>query len=401
VNFNQQLKRIRRYLRDPEGNIWDDTYLKTSFNDIQRETQHASGVLESVETIDYPPKYQFSYLFDWEWEYLPTGQTHFHRCLRRNNDYAFCAKWETQSYVGQTADAEEEGIFFTHPWEGLLVTPGDVIPVKFPADFYKTRLLVYDYRPLESLRRDDVIRNDRSRLTRTGTPTGYYREDTFDDTFIPYPIPTGWSFDDVDDTSPDYVFAHDWEDTDYLSGDGERFTREDDTNTRTHVFTWEADLGAGTDYLRIMFPFEASIESTGLYGMVVYTSSESAFGVYAAGDYFNGDEGITVRVIDGENNLLIIHDALSADIQDNSDESDFPEFLQKYLECGTIARAYSANTDGKIGSMQEYWQMRYQIGQELIRRFMGKRRSDRRYTMSGGRPRQRPGHPRLPSTYPV
>ena len=93
-----------------------------------------------------------------------------------------------------------------------------------------------------------------------------------------------------------------------------------------------------------------------------------------------------------------------ADLEDGSDESEFPRFIQKYIEYGTLERAYSANTDGKIESLGDYWALRRKMGLEAIKRFKGKRKTDRDYRLiTKGEPtgRRHRKEPRLPDTYPA
>ena len=84
-------------------------------------------------------------------------------------------------------------------------------------------------------------------------------------------------------------------------------------------------------------------------------------------------------------------------------ESVFPKFIQKYIEYGVISAAYGANTDGRIGSLADYWEMRKQVGIKAINHYTRKRMVDRDYCLraqdsTGVRSNK---HPRLPDAYPV
>lgn len=101
-------------------------------------------------------------------------------------------------------------------------------------------------------------------------------------------------------------------------------------------------------------------------------------------------------------NLVVFFIKRATDIESEFDESLLPDFLQRYCEYGAISRAYKANTDGRIQSLADYWDMRKKAGIVAIKRFMAKRLADREYRLesarmnSGGKYR----HPRLPDEYP-
>ena len=70
MTWAEQRKRIRRMLRDPDGNIWSDALLRRLYNDVQRELQAKTNLLEDAEAIRVPPMYSISYLQNWEWSYV-------------------------------------------------------------------------------------------------------------------------------------------------------------------------------------------------------------------------------------------------------------------------------------------------------------------------------------------
>ncbi|NIT59316.1 MAG: hypothetical protein GWN00_24770, partial [Aliifodinibius sp.] len=69
--------------------------------------------------------------------------------------------------------------------------------------------------------------------------------------------------------------------------------------------------------------------------------------------------------VDVDNNLLVVFEKNPVEITDTSDESGFSIFLRKYIEYGVISRAYGANTDGRIDSLADYWNMRHEVGVKM------------------------------------
>jgi hypothetical protein len=107
--------------------------------------------------------------------------------------------------------------------------------------------------------------------------------------------------------------------------------------------------------------------------------------------------------LDIDNNLLVVFDKEITELSADGDESVFPKFIQKYVEYGVISAAYGANTDGRIGTLADYWEMRRQVGIKAINRYTSQRKVDRDYCL---RTQQTTAlrsnkHPRLPADYPV
>lgn len=410
MNFGEQLKRIRRYLRDPDGNIWSRALLLNLFNDVQRDIQHKTWVLEDVRTVRVPPLYHCAYLFDWEWAYLPENLSQFYKALRERlqGDEVVCYRFEAQ--VDNNGDANDEGEHFTQPWEAFISgTPGELVQHKFPSDFHAAIWIAFNRQPIDALNKKVLQQCDSSYLTRTGTPVGYYRDDLLENSFVLYPFPLAIVWNDVDESPDcaDYSFAHDWEGAGgYVSGNGEQFTDNDSTAETDYVHAWETGTYTGTDAVgHGMWLFEAATA----VGMVVYIAGDttvSEVGTIArrAGSLATSEYGITVDAIDDEEQVLLIYEQLPTDIAADDDVTALPRFLQKYIEQGVLARAYRVDNDGRIGSLSEYWEYRYTVGLEAIKRYLIRRRADRDYVlMTRTTPAQtnRRRLPKLPSSYPA
>jgi len=81
MTWGTELSKLRRVLRDPDGNIWSDVFLRHIWNDIQQEFQKKTRVLEDVIGQRIPQLYHFSYQHDWEYGYLPSKWSQFYQCL--------------------------------------------------------------------------------------------------------------------------------------------------------------------------------------------------------------------------------------------------------------------------------------------------------------------------------
>ena len=236
MNLGDQLERIRRFLRDPNGSIWGRSLLINLFNDTQKEIQVKTGYLEDVEVLTIPPFYQWSYLFDWEWPFMDGSK--FHQALHYHDqgDFSFCYLYEPQIDFGFSQDAIDLGTHVTHPWEAWMsLGTGDLIGIPFPQNFHSAQLLAYDREPLEAVRRKDITNRDTSYITYTGEPRWYWRDDDLENHFIPYPRPSTVSWHDViEQQDPDYIYTFDWEFTQLAlaSHFAENWTRTDSTNNR-------------------------------------------------------------------------------------------------------------------------------------------------------------------------
>lgn len=408
MNLNDHLRRIRRLLRDPNGNLWSRSFLITAFNEVQRDIQRRTHVLESVGVLPYPPQYHASFQHDWEWNFLSTWESRYFQCLRYHaqGDFTHCNIWEIQTEYGASGTVPDEGAHVTQPWESWMgMSPALPPAIKFPADFQMAKFIAFDRLPLEYLPKKQITQQDHSYQNRTGTPSAYYREGDFDNSFIPYPLPSTITWHD--DLSPpaDYeaVYSQSWEASDAT---GAQFTRDDATNARTYIHTWEIDLGLGEEsFARGLWLFESDAP---LGALVLYSSADTVtdpLGVLTKrpGSVFSDDLGLDVDVLDDSDNFLLIQEKLPTDLQQDTDESDFPEFLRKYIEFGVLERAYGALTDGKIASLKDYWSTRYELGIKMILKYKTLRRQDRDYRLTTSDiPRRRTyRHPSLPSTYPA
>jgi hypothetical protein len=335
--------KIRRFLRDPEANIWDDSFLLHLWNDEQREFSRRGTPDEIATVLRHPAIYQLAYLYPWEYYKAEPTQGYVFRALLYHWQYqGVCLyDWELQQ-IGITSGSETgQGYQFTQPWEGYMIsTPARLIPMWFPSDCRNILYMAYDRDPLEYIAWKKLQGNDRTFKIYAGKPCNYTIADDLSREFFLYPRPAA-DWDDL--TSEDILI-----DTSWTTSDAETGTGIDLANGETNQ-----NLGIGLDALR------------------------------------------------ADNNVVLIYRQQVNDIENLTDEPEIVKYFQKYLACGVLEKAYMANTDGKISSLADYWGWRKELGYKVVERFKWSRLKDRdfRLTSTRGGDRKRQG-PRLPATYP-
>ena len=307
------------------------------WNDVQQDFQHRTLMLEQVATQRVPGLFQGAFLFDWEQKYLAVNRAY--RALTQHDDFAVCAAWEAQEITGLASDATDIGAHFTQPWEAYMDLPGEPVRSRWPRNLNTVLFIAYDDDAIGGTTKKVVQSRDSSYLQTQGSPTCFYQWDQ--DDFVLYPRPS-------------VAFANEIEGT----VDGGAWFADGDTE----------DTSTGT--------------------LATRTAS------------YDTGQGVTVDIIDSADNLFLVYRASPTDVEVESDESDFPPFVRKYIAFGVIARAYSANTDGRIRSLGELWAARYELGVGFARRYLRNRRQDRDYRLTIGRGRTASRHPKLPDTYP-
>ena len=405
MNFGEQLTRIRRMLRDPDANLWTRNYLKNSYNMVQREILRRTKHIENATILKYPPLYQSTYLYDWEFHFLVGSR--FFRCLRdyQQGDFSYCFRDEATTFAEVDSSIPEAGFMFTQPWEAFTgETPGVPVSIKFPENFHTTKMLAWDKWPLEYKPKKAITQSDTTYQTREGEPVYYYREDDQENAFIPYPRPSTVTFEDevLTNVDPGYVFSQSWEE-DFVTG--EQFTKDDSDNSRTYIYEWELGIIPGEETVfHGMWIFEITTEAgTSVAYLDGDANEQLGTIVNRNGSLLSQDAGLVVDVLDADDEFLLIYDQEPTEMNDDFDESDFPIYLRKYIEYGVLRDAFGGLTDGKLMSLRDYWSSRFEFGIEAIKRYQAMRRQDRDYRFINRQPpsRRTLRHPSLPSTYPT
>jgi hypothetical protein len=350
--WQNNLKRLRRFLRDPNAKIWSDAFLLQLWNDAQDEMNKKTGYLVKVEASPVPPDYDIAYLYDWEWAFLPAGHGYCHQALQyyEQGDHVITDPCEGQVLAG-VDETQGLGPHFTLPWEGFMTPCADPVSLNFPYGFSVALLVTWNRWPMEYLAKKELTSEDPSWKIRGGRPFQYWRFDALEDVFFLYPRPSAVNWPDLD-VPPDQ-------------------------DRQVGMVTGIPDLTLDSDYGTI-----ADIP----------------------GYFSNQDRGIVTEVIPYANNVIFIFEAEPTKIENLTDESDWPDFLQKYVEYCALHHAFNANTDGKNDALRDFWGKRMEWGIQVIKTFMDKRYEDRNYRLvtkrgiPGMRNRRQP---RLPDTYPV
>lgn len=345
MNWADNIKRIRRYLRDQDGNIWTDAFLKNSYNDAQRSMVKECGGLERVESCRYPSRYSMSYLFDWEYAYCHEGKRHRALIWHQQSKISASSMFEVLAESYSTDTVSDVGWGITHPWEiAYAGNKKQPVPVLFPSDFDKGQYIAWDKDPIEYRELKLIQSEDPSWRTRSGNPQYYTRLDSQSNEYMIYPMPSTITWKDLDGESGMVLYDED------VTATGE----------------------------------------TGRIGDVADT-------------LFGSESGIMIDRVDPDGNLLLLYEAKTTDISGGDDEGSFPVWFEKYLMADVLERAYSANTDGKIDSLRDYWKWRKELGVTVIKQITARRRLDRDYRLvskGGGSSRGRRS-PKLPDTYPA
>lgn len=345
MSWGTELKKIRRPLRDPDGNIWSDVFLRHIYNDIQQEFQKKTKVLEDVIGQRVPQLYHYSYMHDWEYGYLPSKWSQFYQCLLQHDQSVICHRWEAQAITGIDSAVNEYGTNYTQGWEAYMgpSLAGHEIKMRFPQNFNAVKYIAYDEEPISSTTKKRVQSTDPSFYNRVGRTFSYYPYDETDNSYVLYP-------------RPNVSFAND------VVGDGIAFYASGDTESDT----------------------------TGIIATRDDSTPSASFGA-------------SVDIIGTIDQVFLVYDVSPNDVANYDDEPDFPEFLRKYIRYGTVARAYNSNTDGRIPSLGAYWQTRFDVGVRFVRQYVRNRRTDRDYrlTTKSVEPRRTRREPRLPSGYPA
>jgi hypothetical protein len=343
MNWADQLQILRRFLRDPAGNVWGEALLRDYWNEVSQDLQSQTSILEEVAVIPLPPRFHYSYVHDWEMGFLE-GNVTCNVLKQQGGYYAACYIWEVQEHFNIEADISDKGSgTFTHPWEAWELNPGVPVPLPFPSDLQAVRALYYDHKPLGFESRKSIERNDISWALREGEPISYSRSDEYSNNWFLYPRPSSVANNDVE-------------------GEGMVTSVSGDT-----------------------------------------TGSETGFLSQRTGTVLSAEHGLAVDVLEGTDQVIIYYDVQMLDVGSLGDSLQWPDYLLKYVRHGTIAKAFGANTDGRVPEMEAFWAQRYRIGIGLINNLVSKRKSDvdYRFRTQGLPSRRNRRHSRLPSGYPA
>lgn len=338
MNFINMLAKIRRFVRDPDGLIWEAEQLRIYWDDAQIEIAQKVGYLERAHVYRYPPSYTYSYLWDWEYEYTSGDRM---QCLSMWNQgrKIITYPWEA-AYWMTSVGTPDDGYRSTHPFESVYGAPADPVKMPLHAMYIKSIYAAWDEETITPVIESDIAKADSWYKTHEGIPIQFYLPDTEHNQIVLYPRPSSvtWSEDD-----------------------------------------------------RRISENEGLADDGGLYG---YTDGD-----YDETDYGLTIETIETK---GQLFLVFtaLPESVATDYEDIID-TWWPRFMLKSVMCATLERAYGASTDGFVPSLRDYWKMRKEATIKAIKEFKRMRTTDRDYQLNtqGSKPRR--SRLRLTSGYPA
>lgn len=346
TTWADQLTRIRRWIRDPDANIFNEAFLRRLYNDELNSIYAKLGVVCEVKAVRVHPEFQYGYLYDWEFVYLGSAEVYKAGDYYDTEDYSYQHIWEPESLKGYDATTYAAGTFYTHPWEAWMAdTPYHPPPIPLPSDWSETVFMAFDRAEIQPLSKKDIIGiNDHTWKTVTGSTQYYWRDSKFNNWVYIYPLPTMT-----------------WQDDEITSGDPDT---AEYTTIDTGITFGPEDLYFGSTLLTF---------------------------------------GTTDDALDTDNNLVVIYRVQPVEIDSLGAEPELPDWVLKYVEYGVAERALRSNTDGRIESLADYWGIRKKAGHEVIDRFKRMQMTNRNIGLKSQKictEGDRPKYPRLPSTYP-
>jgi hypothetical protein len=195
--FTDQITIVRRFLRDPDANIWDTSQLKLYWNAVQIEIAQKIGFLELAHSYRYPPSYTFSFMHEWEKAHAE-GDTYQCFTPLQQQGIVCTYPWEAAYWMDQAAPADE-GMRFTHPWESAYATPADVVKLPLHVDYNKMKYVAWDEETITPLNEKQIALHDGSYRTCAGDPQHYYHPDEEHNEVVLYPRPSAvtWAEDNI------------------------------------------------------------------------------------------------------------------------------------------------------------------------------------------------------------
>lgn len=188
ITLNGSLKRLRRFLRDPDGAIWTDADLIVYWNRALIEIVQKTLVLERADSYQYPSRFTYSVSQEWERGYAEGDILTFGKFWEANGMNSTYT-WEASNWM-DSSTGPQSGYVLTQPWESVHGKPDDVLPVKLNDKHLHTTFIAFDEERVEGIPLQEISRVDPYYATRTGVPTHYYFWDETEYLIGLYPRPS-------------------------------------------------------------------------------------------------------------------------------------------------------------------------------------------------------------------
>lgn len=193
MDWSDHLTRIRRWVRDPDGDIFEDAFLLRLFNDELQQMFGPLGPVSDVQVVRMPPAFQMSYHFDWEWAYSghTDGDVYQTGGYYDAEDYVYLQAWEPEHLKGYESTSYTPGDVYAHPWEAWAVAmPHHPPPVPLPVDAESVLFLAHDKERIDPETKSEIMRaDDTTWKTRAGSALSYWRDEKNSRWIYIYPLP--------------------------------------------------------------------------------------------------------------------------------------------------------------------------------------------------------------------
>lgn len=94
MSLADHLRRLRYFLRDPTGKIWDDDLILETLNDVAQDLQWRTQLLADVRVQQLPPYWQISYQHEFERAFLGTHRLAYRMGWNQSNNQLATQRWE-------------------------------------------------------------------------------------------------------------------------------------------------------------------------------------------------------------------------------------------------------------------------------------------------------------------
>jgi len=206
MSWTDHLSRLRKWCRDPSGNVFSEPFLRRLWNDEQQVLFGLLGASATVQVVRIHPAFYGSYLQDWEWPYTDhaTGEVYAVGRFYDAGELTYLHLWEPEHLKGYNATTYEQGYIYTQPWEAwACADPFFPPPIPLPADFGQSIFLAYDRDRIDpASQRDTMADDEQTWKTRAGDPMTYWRDQKNTNWIRLYPLPT-LSWQDSEDVQGD------------------------------------------------------------------------------------------------------------------------------------------------------------------------------------------------------
>ena len=196
--FNNSLTKLRRFLRDPDGDIWSSDDLLMFWNDALLEISQKTHILEKVLCLRWPPEYDHVVCHDWEKEFVEGDILNFGELWQVRN-VVVTFPWEAGYYL-DTLDASGENYVIVHPWELMHVNAGHTVYINLHNQTYRIKLMAFDDEIIEARTQSEIAHQDRWYKTTTGTPRYYWQKDEYTNQIALFPRPSVADLQETDYT---------------------------------------------------------------------------------------------------------------------------------------------------------------------------------------------------------